>query len=464
METTICAIATPAGSGGIAIIRVSGSRAYEICNGIFRPAEKNIASLTDMPSHTIHFGQIMADSNTMIDEVLLSIFRAPHSFTGEDVVEINCHGSVFIQQEILKLLVQNGCTMAQPGEFTKRAFANGRMDLSQAEAVADLIAAQSKAAHRIALHQMRGGFSSELSLLRDQLLHLNTLVELELDFSEEDVAFADRAKLMELTTTIRTHIEQLERSFATGNAIKQGIPVAIVGETNAGKSTLLNLLLHEERAIVSDVHGTTRDTIEDTVNINGVLFRFIDTAGLRQTDNAIENIGIKRTYEMIEKADIILWTIDCTQVSEHIDWLAEHILSHAIGKKTLLVFNKTDKINDEEREALDALFAPYRAERLYISAKQRIHTDQLEQRIYAAAQLPDIADNETIVANIRHHEALLHARTAIERVQNGLKEQLSGDLLAEDIRACLHYLGEITGQITTEDTLNNIFKNFCIGK
>lgn len=330
MNPTICAISSGQHQAAIALIRISGEEALRMCDTFFVAANKAV-TLSTMQPNSIKFGRIF-QQNELIDEVLVSVFKAPHSFTGEDMVEIACHGSSFIQQQILQLLIQQGCQLAQPGEFTRRAFLNGKMDLSQAEAVADLIAAQSASSHRVAMNQMRGGFSKELAVLRDKLLEFTALIELELDFSEEDVEFADRSSLMALATIIQTKLASLARSFEVGNVIKNGIPVAIVGETNAGKSTLLNLLLNEEKAIVSDIHGTTRDVIEDMVSIQGITYRFIDTAGIRDTQDAIEKMGIKRTYQQIEQASIILWVIDSTQVNEHIDWMAERIVSRSEGK------------------------------------------------------------------------------------------------------------------------------------
>jgi tRNA modification GTPase len=464
-NTTIAAISTPAGVGGIAVIRISGEKAVEICDKIF--VAKSNKKLVDINANTAVFGQIVNRQLSIvnpIDEVLATIFRAPHSFTGEDTVEISCHGSLFIQQEILKLLLENGAQLAQAGEFTQRAFLNGKMDLSQAEAVADLIASQSAAAHAMALNQMRGGFSAELKTLREQLLEFVSLVELELDFSEEDVEFADREKLKALSKNIETKIAQLANSFQVGNALKNGIPVALVGETNVGKSTLLNLLLNEEKAIVSDIHGTTRDVIEDTVNIQGITFRFIDTAGIRKTDDKIENLGIERTFQQIEKAAIVLWLVDGTSVSEHIEWLTEKILKRAVGKKVILIFNKIDKISSEELDILNELFAPFDCEKIKISAKHKLNTETLHNTLLKAAQIPQTAENSVIVSNARHYEALKNALSAVERVIAGLTRNLSCDLLSQDIREAMHYLGEITGEISTDEVLGNIFERFCIGK
>ena len=460
---TICAISTAPGIGGIAVIRISGELAFTACDAIFKPFTAGV-TVSAMAPNTIRFGQIVAD-NELVDEVLVSVFHAPHSFTGENVVEIACHGSQFIQQEILKLVLAQGCRLAQPGEFTQRAFLNGKMDLSQAEAVADVIASQSRAAHRLAMNQMRGGFSNELLILRDKLLTFTSLVELELDFSDhEDLEFADRSQLNTLADTIEQKIAKLVNSFSVGNAIKNGIPVAIVGETNAGKSTLLNVLLNEERAIVSDIHGTTRDVIEDTVNIKGVLFRFIDTAGLRETTDTIENLGIERTYQAIEKANIVLLIIDTSQINNQEKWLSEEIMKRVEHTPLILVFNKVDKLSEGERLALEQQFKDNRVPRIFISAKERLHTDELQELLYNAAKLPELSDQDIMVTNMRHYEALKQAHTAIVRVQDGLNDRISGDFLSQDIRECLHYLGEITGQITTDEVLGNIFSKFCIGK
>lgn len=462
MNPTICAISSGQHQAAIALIRISGEEALRMCDTFFVAANKAV-TLSTMQPNSIKFGRIF-QQNELIDEVLVSVFKAPHSFTGEDMVEIACHGSSFIQQQILQLLIQQGCQLAQPGEFTRRAFLNGKMDLSQAEAVADLIAAQSASSHRVAMNQMRGGFSKELAVLRDKLLEFTALIELELDFSEEDVEFADRSSLMALATIIQTKLASLARSFEVGNVIKNGIPVAIVGETNAGKSTLLNLLLNEEKAIVSDIHGTTRDVIEDVVSIQGITYRFIDTAGIRETQDAIEKMGIKRTYQQIEQASIILWVIDSTQVNEHIDWMAERIVSRSEGKKLILVFNKLDKINEEECRVLELLFENITAERLFISAAKHQHIDALLHHLHQAAAIPSIGDQDVIITNMRHFQALTQALSAIERVQTGLSTGLSGDFVSQDIRECLHYLGEITGQISNDEVLGAIFSRFCIGK
>ena len=462
-KNTICAISTPSGQGGIAVIRVSGNEAFGICDRIFISAKSN-NKLANQKPYTICFGKIVKN-NEILDEVLISVFHNPHSFTGENTVEIACHGSLYIQQEILKLLLENGCRLALPGEFTQRAFLNGKMDLSQAEAVADLIASSSAASHRLAMSQMRGGFSKELQQLRSQLLDFVSLIELELDFGEEDVEFADRTQLLELSGNIRKIIHRLVQSFALGNAIKNGIPVAIVGETNAGKSTLLNYLLNEEKAIVSEIHGTTRDVIEDVVNVNGISFRFIDTAGIRDTVDEIETLGIERTFQKIDHASIVVWMIDATQFSEKIEELADKITSRTENKQLIIVFNKIDKISPEEQAVLEEEFLPQiPAKRIYLSAKYKKNTDILERALLEAAHLPNLNENDIIITNMRHYEALSNALDAIERVDKGLREGISGDFISQDIRECMHYLGEITGDISTDEVLGNIFSKFCIGK
>jgi tRNA modification GTPase len=454
MTDTICALATAPG-GALGIIRISGPQSLEILSHIFT------RNLTQAQPNTIHYGHIK-DGSEIIDEVLVSIFRAPHSYTGEDSAEISCHGSRYISNKVLELLIQNGCRMAQPGEYTQRAFLNGKMDLSQAEAVADLIASSNKATHQMAMSQLRGRFSSELSQLRDQLLKLTSLLELELDFSDhEDLEFADRSELLELTKLIDKHITRLAHSFETGQALKQGIPVAIVGKTNVGKSTLLNALLKDDRAIVSDIHGTTRDTIEDTIDINGITFRFIDTAGIRQTTDEVEKIGITRTYAAIDKARIVLWLIDAQPDAEEI----KEIQERCKNKSLIIIYNKIDKSLEKSAADLFSHLSPLTSHLLTISAKYGQGLDALETAIYQAANIPTLSDADVIVSNARHYDALVRAHESLARVLEGMNQQLSGDLLSEDLRLTLDTLSEITGgQITPNEVLGNIFKNFCVGK
>ena len=451
---TICALATAPG-GALGIIRISGPQALEILSRVFT---KN---LTEANGNTIHYGHIK-DGEVVVDEVLVSVFRAPHSYTGEESAEITCHGSRYILNKVLALLIENGCRQAGPGEFTQRAYLNGKMDLSQAEAVADLIASSNKATHQMAMSQLRGHFSSQLAMLREQLLKLTSLLELELDFSDhEDLEFADRSELLELTKTIDNHITRLARSFETGQALKQGIPVAIVGKTNVGKSTLLNALLKDDRAIVSDIHGTTRDTIEDTIDINGITFRFIDTAGIRQTSDEVEQIGIERTYAAIEKARIILWLIDTNPTAEEIQEMQER----CSNKSLIIIINKIDKQTDISIKDLSTRLSTLRLHLLSISAKFGTNLSDLESAIYQAADIPSIQENDIIVSNARHYDALTRAHDHIQRVIDGLQIQLSGDLLSEDLRQALDTLAEITGgQITPNEVLGNIFTHFCVGK
>nr|WP_302830432.1 tRNA uridine-5-carboxymethylaminomethyl(34) synthesis GTPase MnmE [uncultured Bacteroides sp.] len=459
-QDTICAIATAQG-GAIGCIRVSGPEAIEITSRIFTPATV-VKKLEDSKPYTLTFGRIHEGSE-IIDEVLISLFRAPHSYTGENSTEITCHGSVYILQKVLQLLIANGCRMAQPGEYTQRAFLNGKMDLSQAEAVADLIASSSAATHRLAMSQMRGGFSKELTSLRDQLLHFTSLIELELDFSDhEELEFADRSELCRLAVDIEKVISRLVNSFSVGNAIKNGVPVAIIGETNAGKSTLLNVLLNEEKAIVSDIHGTTRDVIEDTINIGGITFRFIDTAGIRETNDTIENLGIERTFQKLDQAEIILWMIDATDATTQIAQLSRQILPRCEGKQLLLVYNKADLVSDIQ--PLPPIDFPDSIKSIAISAKKRENIEELQQILITAANLPTVTPNDVIVTNIRHYEALTNALKAIHRVQEGLVNNLSGDFVSQDIRECIFHLSDIAGEVTNDMVLGNIFEHFCIGK
>jgi len=461
-SSTICAISTPPGAGGIAVLRLSGDQAFSIADAVFTPRRKG-KQLSGSPANTLHVGTVTADSE-LIDEVVISLFRAPHSFTGEDVVEISCHGAVYIQQRLLQLLIEKGARLARPGEFTQRAFLNGKMDLSQAEAVADLIASGNAAAHRVAMNQMRGGFSREIGNLRQQLLHFIALVELELDFSEEDVEFADRTQLVTLAREIEVLLSKLSASFQLGNAIKNGIPVVIVGETNVGKSTLLNALLNEEKAIVSDIHGTTRDVIEDVVNIHGTAFRFFDTAGIRETVDEIETLGIERTFSKLKQAQIVLLVVDLTNPAGLVLARINKIRTQLDDQHLIVVANKTDHGMEETIAALQQLPLLPNEDLVFISAKSRQNLDKLIDRMCETISPDKIGEQEVIVTNVRHYEALTKANQAISRVLNGLQSHLSGDFLAQDIRECLHYLGEITGDITNDEILGHIFKNFCIGK
>ena len=453
---TICAVSTPQGRGGIAVIRVSGPQALEIVQKRWQGKP-----LADMATHTVHLGQLTDTTGDVLDQVVLTVYRAPNSFTGEDVVELACHGSTWIQQQAIQTLIDAGCRHAMAGEFTRRAFANGRMDLSQAEAVADVIEAQSRAAHHVAMSQMRGRYSEELKGLREKLLHFVSLIELELDFSEEDVTFADRGEVTALAHEIHDLISRLADSYRDGNAIRNGMPVAIVGQTNAGKSTLLNALLRDDRALVSNIHGTTRDTIEDTVVMNGMLFRFIDTAGIRQATDAVERMGIERTWQAIDKANVVLWIVDVTSADTS---MAHDILSHCKGKALIVVLNKTDLDDDfAARSELNDLL-PEGTPVVAISAKRDADIEFLRDLIVKNASLPEVDNDAVIVTNARHYQALTHARDAIARAITGLNSGLSGDLLDQDIRECLHWLGEITGTVTTDNILAEIFTHFCIGK
>ena len=473
-DDTICAISTPAGTGGIAVVRVSGADALTIVSKCWKGIDLSTAK-----SHTAHLGRIIdtTDGSTL-DEVVLTLFRTPHSFTGEDVVEISCHGSQWIQRELVNTLIRCGCRAATGGEFTRRAFSNGRIDLSQAEAIADVIASSSRASHRIAISQMRGDFSRELNSLREQLLKFASLMELELDFSEEEVEFADRKALVTLAKSIKNVVDSLADSFSVGNAIKNGLPVAIVGETNAGKSTLLNYLLHDDRALVSDIHGTTRDVIEDTITLGGVLFRFIDTAGIRETSDTIENMGIERTFRKIDEAQLVLWIIDGTTHPDTLKTVAGRILPGVVqstrsasaatpAKQLIAVVNKSDLMTEEGKAEMDRELdnlLPVNAEKIFISARQRTNLDRLEKSLIDAASLPDNDANEVIVTNARHFEALIKAGEALSRSIQGLETGISGDFVSQDIREYMHYLGEITCEISPTDILTSIFSHFCIGK
>ena len=466
-DDTIVALATATGVGAISVIRLSGKEAIKLSDKVFKTL--NGKPLSEAPSHTVHLGTIKSE-NQVIDECLATIFKGKKSYTGEPVVEFSCHGSAYITQEVIKLCLANGARLAQAGEFTKRAFLNGKLALNQAEAVADLIASDSKASHQVALQQMRGGFTSEIEDLRQELLNFASLIELELDFSEEDVEFADRSQFEQLLKRIKTTLQGLVQSFSAGNAIKNGIPVAIVGKPNAGKSTLLNTLLNEERAIVSDIAGTTRDTIEETLHIAGITFRFIDTAGIRDTQDKIEAIGVEKAKEKIKKAQIVLYLYNEKEntTDEVVQFVKEN---HREGLKILLLHNKTDNeyiglsdFDEEIEEKLNPEERKYGYGQLRISAKEKINIEALKKLLSFYAKELTSTESATIITNIRHYEALKNALEALEKVEEGLMNHLSGDLLAIDIREVLYHLGSITGAVTNDELLGNIFSRFCIGK
>lgn len=472
MNDTICALATSQG-GAISIIRVSGEKAIEYVSRIFTP--KKGKPLAERRTHTVTFGDISTDCKEVLDEVLVTIMRTPHSYTGEDCVEISCHASPYITQQVLLALLDMGARQAAPGEFTMRAFMNGKMDLSRAEAVADLIASTSRASHRLAMNQLKGGFSNELGKLRDKLLKLTTLMELELDFSEEDVTFADREELSTLCNEVEAVMRRLADSFSVGNAVKNGVPVAIVGETNTGKSTLLNALLREDRAIVSDISGTTRDTVEGMMTIGGITYRFIDTAGVRETDDIVEQMGIERTLEQLRKSSIAIWLIDPTAQAEDIEELAKKLLPMCDGKKLAVLVNKCDIVENDviekvkewsrglvEKYACDAEWDT--SDLWAISAREGTNMDRLEEFLVRSAAIPAISAEDIVVTNARHYEALKRALENIQEVQTGLAGGLPGDLVSEPLRAAINNLSEILGEMTTDEVLGNIFANFCIGK
>ncbi len=465
---TIVALATPSGAGAIAVIRLSGADAITIADSCFRSVSST-KTLSQVKTHTIHLGHIIDDTRD-IDEVLVSVFKNPNSYTGENVVEISCHGSNYIQQEIIQLFLRKGCRMADAGEFTLRAFLNGKLDLSQAEAVADLIASDNQASHQIAMQQMRGGFSGEIAKLREELLNFASLIELELDFAEEDVAFADRTQFRDLLERITFVLKRLIDSFAVGNVIKNGIPVAIVGEPNVGKSTLLNALLNEERAIVSEIAGTTRDTIEDEINIGGMGFRFIDTAGIRETADVVESIGIKKTFEKIEQAQVVMFLVSSVQLALGSEAIQPFIIE--IGKiknkfphkQILVILNKIDQISERALKQIIAAFKPHTSNLIPISAKTRFGIEQLTNTLLNLINTGALRNNETIITNTRHYDALLKAFEEIQKVKHGLDTELPSDLMAIDIREALYHFGLITGSVTNDELLGNIFANFCIGK
>ncbi|MBD0725111.1 tRNA uridine-5-carboxymethylaminomethyl(34) synthesis GTPase MnmE [Flavobacterium sp. L1I52] len=465
---SIVALATASGTGAIAIIRVSGQDAISIVNTVFKSIKNK--DLTKQKSHTLHLGHIVDETKTL-DQVLVSVFKGPNSYTGENTVEISCHGSTYIQQQIIQLLLRKGCRMADAGEFTLRAFLNGKLDLSQAEAVADLISSDNEASHQIAMQQMRGGFSNEIAKLREELLNFASLIELELDFAEEDVEFADRSQFNELINRIEFVLKRLVDSFAVGNVIKNGIPVAIVGEPNVGKSTLLNALLNEERAIVSDIAGTTRDTIEDELTIGGIGFRFIDTAGIRDTQDVVESIGIKKTFEKIEQAQVILYLVDGCQLS--VDGKLDNLLveinrtqNQYPQKPILILINKKDLLSDKLLHTIETKLATNNQQlaTLFISAKQNVGVEELKNQLLSFVNTGALRNNETIITNTRHYDSLLKALEEIQKVKFGLETSLSSDLMALDIKEALYHFGMITGQVTNDELLGNIFANFCIGK
>jgi tRNA modification GTPase len=459
-QDTIIALATPSGSGAIAVIRLSGPDAIALVSNNFKSVSGK--DLKQQATHTIHLGHIV-DGMKTLDEVLVSLFKNPKSYTGEDVVEISCHGSTYIQQEIIQLFLRKGCRMASAGEFTLRAFLNGKLDLSQAEAVADLISSDNEAAHQIAMQQMRGGFSSEISRLREELMNFASLIELELDFAEEDVEFADRTQFKELIDRISFVLKRLIDSFAVGNVIKNGIPVAIVGEPNVGKSTLLNALLNEERAIVSEIAGTTRDTIEDEISIGGIGFRFIDTAGIRETKDVVESIGIKKTFEKIEQSQVTIYLFDASKQITDLESVRieiEKIRNKYPQKPLLVIANKIDVLDDIQLAEINTTIPDV----LLLSAKTGFGVEQLTNALLNLINTGALRNNDTIVTNTRHYDALIKAFEEIQKVKQGLETGLSGDLMAIDIRQALYHFGEITGEITTDDLLGNIFANFCIGK
>ena len=462
---TICALATPHGMGAIAVVRISGPKAIEIVASLFQQLGKPL-EMSKIVSHKAHYG-LLINNGELLDEVLVTFFKAPHSFTGENSAEISVHGSVFVQQKLLQVLIANGCRMAEAGEFTRRAFVNRKFDLAQAEAIADLISSESEAAHRVAINQLKGGFSKELQVMRSKLLEMTSLMELELDFSEEDVEFADRSQLKVLLEETLDKVNKLNDSFRLGNAIKNGVPVAIVGQTNTGKSTLLNALLGEDRAIVSDIAGTTRDTIEETLNINGILFRFIDTAGLRETEETIEKIGIERSYKKIAEASVVIGMLDATRGTDNALVAAREILERIDleHQQLILCINKVDMLDDQGEALLGQLRTDLDNDDIMVvwrSAQQHFGLSDLYNALKHSQPLA--SPDATLVTNVRHYEALTHASEALAHVKEGLEMNVPTDLVSQDLREALYYLGSITGEITTDEVLGSIFSRFCIGK
>ncbi len=458
---TIVALSTPQGIGAIAVIRISGKETFAICNMVFKTKSGEPVNISAFPSHTIHLG-IIKEGDITLDEVLLSVFKGPNSYTGEDVIEISCHGSIFIQQQLLQLFIAKGARMADAGEFSFRAFVNGKFDLSQAEAVADLISSTSATSHQVAMQQMRGGFSDKIKTLRENLINFASLIELELDFSEEDVEFANRDDLKKLIVSIQKITERLIDSFEVGNVIKNGIPVAIVGKPNAGKSTLLNVLLGDDRAIVSEIPGTTRDIIEDDLTIEGILFRFIDTAGIRETGDLIESMGVTKTFETIKQSAIIIYLFDVHEItSSELKGIIEELKTHMGSSHQLLVV--ANKIDKEDVVYTKNEFVDF-PEMLFVSAKEEVNIDELKKKLVELFDTKAINVTETVVTNARHVDALRKTNSSLEKVLDGLNSNLSGELLASDVRNALHQLGLITGEITTDDLLANVFSKFCIGK
>jgi len=462
---TICAIATPHGMGAIAVVRISGAKAHSIVSQLFTQNNKPF-DFGKIVANKAYYGHIV-DHGELLDEVLVTFFKAPHSFTGEDSAEISVHGSVYVQQKLLQILIAHGCRMAEAGEFTRRAFVNRKFDLAQAEAIADLINSESEAAHRVAINQLKGGFSKELQVMRSKLLEMTSLIELELDFSEEDVEFADRSQLKALLQETLSHVDKLKDSFRLGNAIKNGIPVAIVGLTNTGKSTLLNALLGEDRAIVSDIAGTTRDTIEETLNINGILYRFIDTAGLRNTDETIERIGIERSYKKISEANVVIGMLDATTSYESMLSSAQAIVAKVDlqHQQLILCINKVDTLSDYGESLRGKLNHDLDSNDIMVICLSAKHGFGLND-LYNTLKLsqPLASPDATLVTNVRHYEALMHASESLKSVQQGLEMNIPTDLISHDLRQALYYLGSITGEITTDEVLGSIFSRFCIGK